>query len=239
MATSTFTPFQRHLTFFAVQPDRTRITFYSAFRAALTLGLNVPFSIVLALTMRFYWAQNPFRPVNISSIPRSAGPTHLQHTQLTQSKYTPDELVKIYEDSSFRSVSWWQRTVLDRPHIQSFANWSKGADGMVSRDQVEEFQTGSWQQRVVIKRREKKNPVPFIYGGPLLVGPHSWAVKHLFGVHVYDNLTHLKDIINPAPDPPHNLSTAIEHPPEAYGAVIPGIRRIDEDAALLLGHRAD
>ncbi|WWC65492.1 uncharacterized protein I303_108110 [Kwoniella dejecticola CBS 10117] len=186
MTTLQFTPFQRHLTFFGTASDRTRITFYSAFRAALTLGLNVPFSIVLAITMRFYWAQNPFRPVSIPLIPREAGSTHLQHAQLTQSRYTPDQLVKLYEDSPFRSNSWWQRTILDRPHIQSFANWSKSDDGTVTREQVEEFQSGEWQHRVVVKRRERKNPVPFIYGGPLLVGPHSWAVRHLFGVQVYD-----------------------------------------------------
>ena len=184
MTSTHLRPFQRHLTYFAVPPARERITFLSALRAALALGLNLPFSLGIALSMRFYWAQSLLRPVHIPSIPPGPEPCHLQFAQLIQSSYTPGELLKLYYDSPYRRAGFggW----MDKTHIESFANWTKGSDGRVKREHVERYQTGDWQGIVTPLRKGRDHVVPPKYGGPIIVWAHSWFVRVVFGVRVYE-----------------------------------------------------
>ena len=55
----------------------------------------------------------------------------------------------------------------------------------VSKEDVERFQQGNWEDAVVERRRELGDVLPLWRGGPIWVGGHSWAVQKLLGVKVY------------------------------------------------------
>lgn len=56
----------------------------------------------------------------------------------------------------------------------------------VSRNDVERFQEGEWEEAVVVRRRGRDDVLPLWRGGPIWAGGHSWAVKKLLGVRVYE-----------------------------------------------------
>jgi hypothetical protein len=56
---------------------------------------------------------------------------------------------------------------------------------MVNREDVERFQKGDWENVIAERTRNRDHVLPFWRGGPILVGPHSWAVRKLLGVRVY------------------------------------------------------
>lgn len=183
MSSALLTPFQRHLSFYAVPPERTKVTILSAIRGALSLGLNFPFALGIALTYRFYWAQNPLYPPNVLAI-TGGQPTHLQFAQLSQSSYTPDELLKLYTTSEACRSGW--HGMLDRSHIENIARWMVGKDGKITREDVEKFQAGQVLETPSRRRKNRDHVLPFRHGGPLGVAAHSWAVRKIFGVHVYE-----------------------------------------------------
>lgn len=77
---------------------------------------------------------------------------------------------------------------MDRTHVESFANWCKDKEsGRVGRREVEMFQQGEWQGEVVRRRKGRGDVVPLKYGGPVGVGLHSWFVRKVFGIRVYED----------------------------------------------------
>jgi hypothetical protein len=56
----------------------------------------------------------------------------------------------------------------------------------VSRQDVERFQQGEWEEAVAKRRRARGDVVPLWRGGPIWAGGHSWAVRKLLGVRVYE-----------------------------------------------------
>jgi hypothetical protein len=57
----------------------------------------------------------------------------------------------------------------------------------VSKEEVERFQQGEWEEEVVKRRRGRDDVLPLWRGGPIWTGGHSWAVRKVLGVRVYES----------------------------------------------------
>jgi hypothetical protein len=80
--------------------------------------------------------------------------------------------------------------MIDQGHIISF--WAMAANTRthtVSREDVGRFQHGEWEETISKHRTYRGNVLPLWRGGPIWVGGHSWAVRKLLGVRVYEKKT--------------------------------------------------
>ena len=183
--------FQRHLLHFAA-PNSTKITLLSSLRASLALGLDFPVALTLSIGLRILYAPFPYlSPVDIPSIPQSSWRTQLEDAKLTVDTYTRADLLHLYHSSAKYNRSDPLTRSVDTMHVISF--WAMTADvgsGLVSRRDVERFQAGEWEGEVVRRRRSRRrgegDVLPLWRGGPISVAGHSWFVRKLFGVRVYE-----------------------------------------------------
>jgi hypothetical protein len=187
MSRQTFTAFQRHLLFFSTPTNPPRLTFLSALRAACALGLDFPVSVVLSLSLRLMYAPFPFlSPIDVDKIPQPMHRTQLSHATLPKSKteYTCSELLRLLDSEPQKG---FLKHKIDQGHVVGF--WTMAADARthkVSRDDVERFQQGEWEEAVTERRRSRDDVLPFWRGGPIWAAGHSWAVRTLLGVRVYE-----------------------------------------------------
>lgn len=193
MSQNAYTAFQRHLIFFSTQTNPPRLTFLSGLRASIALGLNFPVSVLLSLSVRLLYARFPYiTSPSIKEIPQSQHRSQLSSAKIPDSKseYTCSELLSLLQaDHGLHAEQ--RKGFLERRineiHITSL--WAIAANTRthtVSREDVERFQQGEWEEAVAKRRREREDVLPFWRGGPILVGPHSWAVRKLLGVRVYE-----------------------------------------------------
>ncbi|ORY23940.1 hypothetical protein BCR39DRAFT_561779 [Naematelia encephala] len=189
------TPFQTHMEHFASSSSPNEISLLSSLRGSLSLGLNLPASLALALGLRVLYAPFPhyLRPVRIDSITPSASRSQLEHASIPEtsnSSFSRTDLLTLYTSSTASHRRSGLQSLLDRMHVWSF--WAMAADtktGRVDAADVRRFQKGNWEDAVVQRRKSrvpgKGDILPFVRGGPLGVAAHSWAVHNLFGVKVY------------------------------------------------------
>jgi hypothetical protein len=183
--------FQRHLLHFAA-PNSTKITLLSSLRASLALGLDFPVALTLSIGLRLLYAPFPYlSPVDIPSVPQSYWRTQLEDVKLTADTYTRADLLHLYQSSLKYNRSDPLSRSIDTMHVMSF--WAMTADvstGLVKRADVERFQEGDWERDVVKRRRTRRqgegDVLPLWRGGPISVAGHSWFVRKLFGVRVYE-----------------------------------------------------
>jgi hypothetical protein len=185
MGTTTPQPspaFLKHLSFFASHDQPDVITFTSALKSSLTLGLNFPASVFLSIALRALYSPSwlLLSPPNLRSL--NVNYTQLQQAKLTQTAYTQSELQNLVpEDTSTL------HRLVNRGHV--FGLWALAADArtsLVKREDVGEFQNGTLMQRLAERRHIGRNDVlPFYRGGPISVAGHSWAVDRFLGVQVY------------------------------------------------------
>ncbi|WVW79038.1 hypothetical protein I302_101001 [Kwoniella bestiolae CBS 10118] len=190
---TTLAPYQRHLLQFAQNASSKNVTVLSALRQLLNLGLNFPLSFAIAIGLKIICNPFPqyFRSVHVPSLQPTAIRTQLEHVKIDQPSYSLSGVISLYSnDQSHRSQGLTARAI-DFGHVVSF--WCMAADqktGLVEAEDVKRFQTGDWTRPVEQRRRSrlpgKGDVVPFWRGGPILVAPHSWFVKKLFGVSVYE-----------------------------------------------------
>jgi hypothetical protein len=172
------TAYQRQLLFFG--DAHRRVTIPSALRGALRLGLNFPLALALSLTLRALYASNPLRPINILKLPARLHRSQLEHAALTEPAYTRPALLALVPRAGLAGL-------FDRAHVLSF--WALAArreDLRVDAADVRRFQDGGWADAVAQRRRGRQDVLPFWRGGPLWPGGHSFVVRHLFGVRVYE-----------------------------------------------------
>lgn len=188
----TLNAFQRHMTFFA-QPRSTKLTFTSSLHSFLSLGLDFPVACALSFGLRITYSPFPhyFTPIDISRIPPTSLRTQLEDVPLNQHTYTRSDLVNLYTGSSAAQRKGWIGWIYDYTHVNSF--WAIAADTethLVDERMVRRFQEGTWGEAVREKRKSRRKGVgevlPFWRGGPISVVGHSWFVRRLFGVRVYE-----------------------------------------------------
>ncbi|USP75912.1 hypothetical protein yc1106_03186 [Curvularia clavata] len=191
MSRSTYSAFQKHLLFFSTPTTPPRLTFGSALRAGVSLGLDFPVAVFLSLSLRLLYAPFPYfwSPIIVDKIPASSHRTQLEKATLRKGKsdYTCSELLSLLQQSEDgKREKGWLSHKIDQGHIVGF--WTMAADTSshtVSKEDVERFQQGNWEDAVVERRRGLSDVLPLWRGGPIWVGGHSWAVQKLLGVKVY------------------------------------------------------
>ncbi|WVR06148.1 hypothetical protein IAU60_003178 [Kwoniella sp. DSM 27419] len=178
-------PYQRHLVQFGHAEPPHHVTVLSALRKLLRLGFNFPISLAIAMGLPLICngVFGYFRPVRAAGLPPSALRSQLEHAKVDRPDYTLREVLGLYSPNP-RLIP----RAIDLGHIASF--WAMAADpsGRVHASDLKRFQTGDWTEAVEKRRssRAHGDRIPFWRGGPLLVAPHSWAVRTLFGVRVYE-----------------------------------------------------
>lgn len=188
MSRSSYTAFQRHLVFFSTPTNPPRLTFVSALKASVAIGLDFPVAVLLSLSLRLLYAPIPYfwSPIVVDKIPQSAHRAQLSSASLPKGKseYTRSELLSLLGNGNGNS---FLKHKIDQGHIVGF--WTMAANAKshtVSRDDVERFQQGDWEDDVAKRRRTREDVLPLWRGGPIWAGGHSWAVRKLLGVRVYE-----------------------------------------------------
>jgi hypothetical protein len=186
MSRSSYTAFQRHLLFFSTPTQPPRLTFLSGLRAAVSLGLDFPVAVILSLSLRLMYAPFPYiqTTINIEHIPQSLHRTQLSDAKLSNAEYTCSELLALLGSESGMSPVHHK---INQGHIVGF--WTMAANTRthtVSRDDVKRFQQGEWEETIMQRRRGRDDVLPFWRGGPLIIAGHSWAVRKLLDVRVYE-----------------------------------------------------
>jgi hypothetical protein len=188
MSRNTYTAFQRHLLFFSTPTSPPRLTVLSGMRAAASLGLDFPVAVLLGVSLRILYAPFPyvFSPINIERIPPSEHRAQLSDAKLEKDEYTCSDLLKILPRDAGKG---FLKHTIDQGHIVSF--WAMAANTKthtVGRDDVERFQRGDWAENVARRRRGREDVLPLWRGGPIIVSWHSWAIRKVLGVRVYEDI---------------------------------------------------
>ncbi|KAF1837917.1 hypothetical protein BDW02DRAFT_565640 [Decorospora gaudefroyi] len=192
MSTSTYTAFQRHLAFFSTPTTPPRLTFISALRAGIALGLDFPVAVLLSLSLRVLYAPFPYlwSPVIVDRIPPSSHRTQLSAIvpPSNKSDYTCSELLSLLNASpAEKEGKGWLQRKIDQGHIVGFWNMAANArTHTVSKRDVENFRQGEWEGAVAGRRRGRSDVLPLWRGGPIWVAGHSWAMRNMLGVRVYE-----------------------------------------------------
>jgi hypothetical protein len=186
MSRGSYTAFQRHLLFFSTPTQPPRLTFLSGLRAGVSIGLDFPVAVILSLSLRLMYAPFPFisSTINIEEIPRPLHRAQLNGAKLSKQEYTCSELLALL--GSPEPGKGFIKHKIDQGHVVGF--WTMAANAhthKVSRDDVERFQQGEWEEAVARRRRGRDDVLPLWRGGPIIPAGHSWAVRKLLGVRVY------------------------------------------------------
>lgn len=179
--------FQRHLQYFSSSTTSQQITILSALRAGLQLGLDFPVALFLSIGIRVLYGRTLISPVVISSIPPHSHRTQLDTVPLDEKKrsYSARDILALYAQDP-KADRGLITSVLDRAHILSFWAIAARPDHMVDAADLKRFRQGGWETDVVERRRGRGDVLPLWRGGPIIVRAHSWFVRRLFGVRVYE-----------------------------------------------------
>jgi hypothetical protein len=183
------TAFQKHLLFFSTEATPPRLTFFSALRASIALGLNLPIAIILSISLRVLYLQLPrfWSPVSVDDIPNSAHRAQLTSAHLAPKKsdFSCTDLLQLLSKND--NEGFFKRKI-NEGHIIGF--WAMAANSRthaVAREDLRRFQQGNWEASIMERRRDRTDVLPVWRGGPVWVGGHSWAVKKLLGIRVYES----------------------------------------------------
>jgi hypothetical protein len=173
--------------FFSTPTQPPRLTFLSGLRAAVSLGLDFPVALVLSLSLRLMYVPYPYvlSPINIEQIPQTLHRTQISNAKISQPEYTCSELLALLGSDSSKGFI---KHKIDQGHIVGF--WTMAANARthrVSREDVKRFQQGEWEEAVAKRRRGRDDVLPLWRGGPIITAGHSWAVRKLLGVRVYES----------------------------------------------------
>ncbi|KAJ5021076.1 dolichyl-phosphate-mannose mannosyltransferase [Bipolaris maydis] len=179
MTRNKYSAFQKHLLFFSTPTTPPRLTFKSALRAGVSLGLDFPVAVLLSVSLRILYAPFPYfwSPIIVDKIPASSHRTQLGkcHASTWEDHYTCSELIMVVTQNR------------PRPHCGILDHGSKYTRShTVSKEDVERFQQGNWEDAVVERRRGRHDVLPLWRGGPIWTGGHSWAVRTILNVRVYE-----------------------------------------------------
>lgn len=158
MASRITTPFKKHLSFFGRSSDG-NITFYSALRASLALGMNFPASCMLGAGLPLlYGNTGPLRSqVDIAKVSIERPQLQALGEPSKDATYSRADLLK-----AVRNDTW-----IDWMHVLQF--WNLAADvktGLVSGKDLAMFQRGELMPELARRRKSREAALPFLRGGP-------------------------------------------------------------------------
>lgn len=175
-------PFLKHLAFFDRNHDGI-ITFGESLRGNLSLGLNFPVSLFMAVGQQLIYGNTGPLKVYIKVDDVRSGRTMLEQLNRSEMEkhqsYTRTELAALVRD----------RGIIDRVHVHGL--WALSADltGNVTSQDLMAYQDGNLLEILEQRRKTRcpsnDNVLSFWRGGPGNATGHSYVVKKLFDVDVY------------------------------------------------------
>lgn len=157
------TPFHRLLTFFATRthPQRQTISLLDSLKGDLSIGLNLPIALSLALLRHLIFRNTGFLSltIHVPSVETSrvllGGPGRFDIEE--KRRYGLSEVLGLVRGEGM-SVS------ADAVGVWGLA---AGRDGKVVGEDLRAFQRGEIMERLVERRRGRGDVVPFWRGGPI------------------------------------------------------------------------
>lgn len=160
-------PFQTLLAFFATRspiPTKTTITLLDSLRGDLSLGLNFPIALFLALTRHLIFRNTGFWSLDI----------HVPTVQTSRKLLGgPDAFPGIESEKRYGVVELVKQVRRDGGGVVAMGDavgvWGLCArrDGTVRGEECREFQRGEVMQGIAERRRGRGDVLPFWRGGPI------------------------------------------------------------------------
>ena len=157
-------PFHRQLGFFAPQssPTSQPITFLDSLRGDLSIGLNFPIALFLALTRHLVFGNTgPYNlNINVPAVKTSrvllGGPGQFDIDE--SNRYGLRELVAVTSGASIST------------RLDAVGCWGLVArrDGTITGKEVRAYQSGEVMELVAQRRRGRDDVLPFWRGGPIM-----------------------------------------------------------------------
>lgn len=175
------TPFKRHLAFF----DRSNDGFIylgDSIRGWLSLGLNLPVSLSMAMGMQVVYGNvgslfyGPFRSIEIRNVRN-------ERYMLQRLTVVDDHKGTLTRSQLLDTVK--KRSYIDQIHVYGLWAIAANQEGQLSSHDLKLCQEGRLLPDIEKRRRDRRDVLPFLRGGPISVSGHAWAAERMFGVHVY------------------------------------------------------
>lgn len=187
------TAFLQHLSLFDRDGDGL-ITFAESLRGNLSLGLNFPVSLAMSIGQQVVYgnAGTLHLTIDISRVKSRRTMLSDMNTEPPSARKEHDEGALATGHSRTMLLDHCRSgTLLDRIHVRGLWALAADASGIVSAEDVRDYQQGSLLWRLEARRKfrdaQDSNVLSFFRGGPGSVAGHSWFVKRLFDVDVYQN----------------------------------------------------
>ncbi|TKA24265.1 hypothetical protein B0A50_06029 [Salinomyces thailandicus] len=176
-------PFHLLLSFYSnlsPHPTTSTIRLQDSLRGNLSLGLDFPFALALAIG-RHLWLRNTstYFSLNIHVPSVSVTETLLEGIEVDEKKqYTCGEIVRAAGGNGWAGQA------------DALGLWALASDvrtGLLRGEDVVRFQRGTLLEEIERRRKDRRQVLPLWRGGPISVAGHSWFVMKLFDVEVYRN----------------------------------------------------
>lgn len=173
-------PFHRLLAFYSNRspyPDTQTIRLQDSLTGNLALGLDFPVALGIALGRHLYLRNTGWLSLNI-------------HVPSVVTKRTLLDGLEVDEKQHYSCGEMWRLAAPNgiQGRVDAVGLWSLAADvktGLVSGEDVVEFQKGEVFERIERRRKGTDQILPLWRGGPISHRGHSWVVGKMFGVEVY------------------------------------------------------
>ncbi|KAK3113183.1 hypothetical protein LTR53_009782 [Teratosphaeriaceae sp. CCFEE 6253] len=175
-------PFHRLLAFYSNKsehPNTQTIRLTDSLRGNLALGLDFPAALAIAVGRHLVFRNTGFLSLGIHVPSVSTRTTMLDGVPIDEKReYTRAEIVRAAQRSGGGFMA----------RLDALGLWALAADvetGRLAGGDVVAFQRGTLLEGLERRRRDRGQVLPLYRGGPISVAGHSWFVKKLFDVDVY------------------------------------------------------
>lgn len=178
------TPFKRHLAFFDRNNDG-YIYLGESIRGCLSLGLNLPVSLAMAMGMQVVYG-------NVGS--PLYGPLRcIEIREVSNERYMLQRLTVVDQHKGTLTRSQLldttrKRKFIDRAHVYGIWALAANQDEQLSSHDLKLCQQGLLLPEIEKRRKDRSNVLSFTRGGPISVAGHAWLVERLYGVRVYQDI---------------------------------------------------
>lgn len=173
-------PFHNLLSFYSSknpQPSLQTIRLADSLRGNLALGLDFPAAVAIAVGRHLYLKNTSLfsLDIHIPSVPTKV--TLLDGIPIDEKKdYSRAELLHAAAQNGWTGQA------------DAFGVWALVSDvktGLIKGSDVVAFQKGTLLYELEKRRKSREQVLPLWRGGPISVAGHSWFVRQIFGVEVY------------------------------------------------------
>ncbi|EMD00303.1 hypothetical protein BAUCODRAFT_136803 [Baudoinia panamericana UAMH 10762] len=162
---------------FSTIPDTQTIRLTDSLRGNLTLGLDFPVALAVAIGRHLFLRNTSLFSLNVHVPSVSVTKTLLDGVPVDEKReYTRAEIWNVAAQNGIAG------------QMDALGLWALASDvetGRLRGSDVVAFQRGTLFDEVERRRKGRNQVLPFWRGGPISVAGHSWAVKRLLDVDVY------------------------------------------------------